>query len=82
MTYDKACLELALSFLNDANVNSAQVPGLADILAQDIQRVIEDFIEEAEREPDVDRRWDEDQYLDDPRHGQAAGLNRENRGRS
>ena len=24
---------------------------------------------------------DEDQRLDDPRHGQAAGLNRDNRGR-
>src|SRR6266545_2121180 len=28
-----------------------------------------------------DKRWDEDQYLDDPRHGQAAGINRDNRGR-
>src|SRR5690242_1811846 len=35
--------------------------------------------EEAEEEPEEeeDPRWDEDQYLDDPRHGQAAGLNRE-----
>ena len=27
--------------------------------------------------PDIDDEW-----LDDPRHGQAAGINRENRGRS
>jgi len=77
MTYDKACHELALSFLRDSDVHTARIPGLADVLAQDIQRTIEDFLEEAEREPDVDPRWDEDQYLDDPRHGQAAGLNRE-----
>jgi len=82
MSYDKACLELALSFLNDSNVHSLRVPGLADVLAQDIQRVIEDFIEEAEREPEVDPRWDEDEYLDNPQRGQAAGINRDNKGRS
>ena len=30
---------------------------------------------------EFDENWDEDQYLDDPRRGQAAGLNRDNRGR-
>ena len=34
----------------------------------------------SDAEPDP--RWDEDEYLDDPRRGQATGINRENRGRS
>jgi len=32
-------------------------------------------------EEEEDPNWDEDQYLDDPRHGQASGINRDNRGR-
>jgi len=39
---------------------------------------LQDYAVEDEEDP----YWDEDQYLDDPRHGQATGLNRENRGRS
>jgi hypothetical protein len=41
-------------------------------------------VDELDADPldnEPDPRWDEDQYLDDPRHGQAAGLNRERGGR-
>jgi hypothetical protein len=45
MTYDKACFDLALSFLTDSNAHADKVSELADLLAQDIQRAIEDFFE-------------------------------------
>jgi hypothetical protein len=41
-------------------------------------------VDELDADPldnEPDPRWDEDQYLDDPRHGQAAGINRERGGR-
>ena len=44
------------------------VVALADLLDREME--LED------EEPEVDPRWDEDQYLDDPRHGQARDLNR------
>ena len=44
------------------------------------QEAIEDFKENhselVDEEEDFDPRWDEDQYLDDPRRGQARDLNR------
>jgi hypothetical protein len=41
-------------------------------------------VDELDADPldnEPDPRWDEDLYLDDPRRGQAAGLNRERGGR-
>lgn len=46
MTYDQACFDLALSFLTDSNLHADKVSELADLLAQDIQRTIEDFLTE------------------------------------
>lgn len=37
--------------------------------------------EDDHADDDTDPRYDEDAYLDDPRRGQAAGINRDNRGR-
>jgi hypothetical protein len=46
------------------------------------QEAIDSLMEQLADDSEPDPRWDEDQYLDDPRHNQARGLNRENRGRS
>jgi len=42
------------------------------------QAAIDDFNENHHEliEEEEDPNWDEDQYLDDPRHGQARDLNR------
>ncbi len=46
MTYDKKCLQLAISFLSDHDyaLTITRRNELADLLAQEIQRTIEDFI--------------------------------------
>ncbi len=46
MTYDKKCLQLAISFLSDYDyaLTIKKRNELADLLAQEIQRTIEDFI--------------------------------------
>ncbi len=46
---------------------------------EEIKSATDVFYETEDKE--VDPRWDEDHHLDDPRHGQAEGINRENRGR-
>jgi len=46
------------------------------------QEAIDSLMEQIADDAEPDPRWDEDEYLDDPRRGQAAGINRENRGRS
>lgn len=45
-TYDKQCLELAKSFLSDSDLPADKIPGLAHLLALEIQQTIEDFIED------------------------------------
>jgi hypothetical protein len=45
MTYDQACFDLALTFLHDSKAHPDRVSEWADLLAQDIQRAIEDFFE-------------------------------------
>lgn len=47
-------------------------------LQEEFEDEYADWLDELE---EVDPRWDEDQWLDDPRRGQAAGINRDNRGR-
>lgn len=42
-TYDNACFDLALTFLQDSNVHDDRKSELADLLARDIQQAIEDF---------------------------------------
>ena len=44
--YDKACFDLAMSFLEDSNTHPARISDLADSLAIDIQQAIEDFFAE------------------------------------
>lgn len=43
-TYDKACYELAETFLCDASgIGNEEIPAKADLLAKEIQQCIEDF---------------------------------------
>ncbi len=46
MSYDRKCLQLAISFLSDYDytLTIKRRNELADLLAQEIQRTIEDFI--------------------------------------
>ena len=44
--YDKACFDLALSFLQDSKAHPDRISDLADSLAIDIQQAIEDFFHE------------------------------------
>lgn len=55
----------------------------ADETELELIGALEDFLKDTlDEERDNEFGDDEDHRLDDPRHGQAAGLNRENRGRS
>jgi hypothetical protein len=42
-SYDQACHDLAMTFLQDSNVHPDRMADLADSLAIDIQQAIEDF---------------------------------------
>ncbi len=46
MTYDKECLQLAIRFLTDYDyaLTIKKRNELSDLLAQEIQRTVEDFI--------------------------------------
>ena len=77
MSYDKKCHELAVLFLKDNDAEGGFLETASDDLAQQIQDLIESFLEydlvelrKEHSDGSVDHR------LDDPRRGQASGINR------
>lgn len=50
MSYDLKCFELAAHFLSDFKVGGEELKRRTDVLAQDIQDAIENYIEDAELE--------------------------------
>jgi hypothetical protein len=75
MSYDTKCHELAVLFLKDNDAEGSLLDTAAHDLAQQIQDLIDGFIEfdlvELGKEASA-----EDHRLDDPRHGQAEHINR------
>ena len=80
MSYDTKCHELAALFLKDNGEEGVFLETASDDLAQQIQDLIESFLEydliELRKEHENAADESVDHRLDDPRRGQADYINR------